>query len=133
MAKRSTPSNQDPAIAAIFRQMSARDQAMWAQVLERDSQHQERMMEIFSRMLDNSSVDRVLAKGFNKVSEQLHTQLGPLRDLTPSRAPLDEGQRATLASIRLALARQDFSFSLDELPSGIVSIGNGKDDRSFAS
>jgi hypothetical protein len=133
MAKRSTPSKLDPATAEFYKQLMSRDQAMWARLTERDSRQQVGLMELFSRMLENTSVDLVMATGFNKVSEQLHTQLSPLRDMTPRRAPLDEGQRVLLGSIRLALARQDFAFSIDELPSGIVTIDNGKDDRSFAS
>jgi len=133
MAKRSTPSKLDPATAEFYRQLISRDHEMWARMTERDNRQQVGLMKLFSQMLENSSVDRVMSKGFAEVSEQLHTQLSPLRDMTPRRAPLDAGQRALLGSIRLALARQDFDFSIDELPSGIVTIDNGKDDRSFAS
>jgi len=136
MARSPTPGShdevQDVAITQLYRQMIERDQAMWKQLNERDRMLQDGMMELFSRMLDNSSVDRVMVAGFTEIAEQLREQLSPLRDLSPPREPLSEEQDALLISLRRALTRPDFSLSPGDISVGAVTPGIGL-EGSFAS
>ncbi|MDQ0564390.1 hypothetical protein QO004_006208 [Rhizobium mesoamericanum] len=122
----------DPAIAELYRLMVARDQLMWEQLTQRDSTLQDRMMDLFSRLLEASSVDRVLVSGFTEISEQLHEQLQPLRELAPSRTPLSDADDKALASLRRALARPDFSISQEDRPSAVVPV-EWNDSRSLLS
>jgi len=130
MTKNSRPT--DPALAELYDQMISRDHEMWQRLTERDSKLQDGMMQLFSRMLDNTSLDRVMATGFDNVSEQLKEQLSPLRDLTPRRAPLDKEQKAQLKGLRLALTRPNYSFSREDSVSRIVPT-DGNKAGSFAS
>ncbi len=110
----------DPAIAELYRLMVSRDQMMWEELTKRDSALQDRMMELFSRLLEASSVDHVMVSGFTVIAEQLHEQLQPLRELAPSRTPLSDADDKVLASLRRALARPDFSISPGERPGAVV-------------
>jgi hypothetical protein len=130
MTKNSRPT--DPALAELYDQMISRDHEMWQRLTERDSKLQDGMMELFSRMLDNSSLDRVMVNGFTAVSDQLKEQLAPLRDLTPNRAPLDDDQKALLKSLRLALTRPNYSLSPGDVPGRLVTTDSGN-KGSFAS
>lgn len=96
-------------IAELYRLMVARDQAMWDQLTNRDSLLQDRMLELFSRLLDANSIDRVLVTGFTEISEQLKEQMQPLRDLSRPHAVLNPMDDAALASLRRALSRPDFN------------------------
>ena len=124
-----TPQN----LAELYEQMVSRDQAMWTQLTERDRRLQDGMMELFSRMLENNSVDRVMVAGFTAVSEQLKEQLSPLRDLTPQRARLDAEQKAVLGSLRRALARPDYDLSASEATAGKIVTASGIDSGGFGS
>ena len=130
MTKNSRPT--DPALAELYDQMISRDHEMWQRLTERDSKLQDGMMELFSRMLDNTSLDRVMATGFDNVSEQLKEQLSPLRDLTPRRAALDKEQKVLLKGLRLALTRPNYSFSREDAVSRVVPT-DGNKAGSFAS
>jgi hypothetical protein len=130
---RKNPDERPQDIAELYEQMVSRDQAMWNQLTERDRRLQDGMMELFSRILENTSVDRVMAQGFSAVSEQLKEQLSPLRDLTPRRAPLDAEQKALLGSIRRALARPDFDFSSNDAAAGRIITASGNESGGFGS
>jgi hypothetical protein len=124
---------QDPALAELYDQMISRDQEMWQRLTERDSKLQDRMMDLFARILENSSVDRVMAAGFDSVTEQLKAQLGPLRELTPQRAQLRPEQKELLGSMRLALARPVYAVAREDIPSRLFITDSGNKDGRTAS
>jgi len=111
---------QDVAIAQLYRQFEARDRAMWERFTERDGKLQDRMLELFAKILDTNAMDRVMAVGFNEIADQLHAQLEPLRELAPQRAQLDESEDAVLASLRRALTRPDYSILTEDRPGQVV-------------
>jgi hypothetical protein len=158
MTKTPDQGPQDARLAELYDRMASRDQAMWERLAERDSKLQDRMIDLCSRMLENSSVDRVVHDGFDKVSNQLKEQLSPLRDLTPSmvngftgvsnrledqlrplrdlaayHAPLDDDQKILLKSLRLALARPNYSLSPGDVPGRLLTTDSGNKAGSFAS
>lgn len=124
----------NPAVAELYRVMVARDQAMWDQLTQRDSALQDRMLDLFSRLLEANSIDRVLVKGFDEIAGQLQEQLEPLRDLAPSRTQLEPADDAALASLRRALVRPDFSRPSEGGAGAVVTANVSQiDSRSFAS
>jgi len=133
MKKNDDASPQETVIAELLERMSERDRAMWAQLSERDSKLQDRMMELFARILENSSVDRVMAAGFDSVAEQLKAQLSPLRELTPQRAQLKPEQKELLGNIRLALARPVYALAREDSPSRLFITDSSNNDGRTAS
>jgi hypothetical protein len=124
---------QDPALAELYDQMISRDQEMWQRLTERDVKLQDRMMDLFARILENSSVDRVMAAGFDSVTEQLKTQLSPLRELTPQRAQLKPEQKDLLGNMRLALARPVYAIAREDIPNRLFITDSGNKDGRTAS
>lgn len=102
------PSGVDAAIAELWTQMVTRDQMMWEQLTQRDTELQGRMIELFSRLLETNNMDRVLVHGFSELADQLKEQMAPLRELAPQRTLLPEEADRRLASLNRALARQNF-------------------------
>jgi hypothetical protein len=133
MKRPTDPNPQETTLAEIYDRMMARDEQMWTHINRRDSKLQDRMMELFSRILDNSSVDRVMVAGFTTVSDQLKEQLSPLRDLTPHRAPLDTDQKVLLHSLRIALDRPDYALAREDIPGRLIIIDNSGNDGRTAS
>lgn len=98
----------EAAIAELWRQMVSRDELMWQQLTQRDTELQGRMIDLFSRLLEANSVDRVLANGLGELSDQLREQMAPLRELARPRADLSEFDDRRLASLNRALSRPNY-------------------------
>jgi hypothetical protein len=102
------PRSTDAAIAELWRQMVSRDELMWQQLTQRDTELQGRMIDLFSRLLEANSVDRVLANGLGELSDQLKEQMAPLRELTRARIDLSDFDDRRLASLNRALSRPNY-------------------------
>jgi transposase len=118
-------------LMAMFKEVLARDEAMWTKLSSRDVKLQEQMIGIFARLADASSVDQVLVNGFDAVAEQIKAQVAPLRSLGRSYEPLKPEADKLLATLQRALRRPDFS--LDPAEGGIRTLPDPRtlSDRSI--
>jgi hypothetical protein len=127
-----SPNGTEAAIAELWRQMVTRDELMWQQLTQRDTELQGRMIDLFSRLLEANSVDRVLANGLGELSDQLREQMAPLRELTRPRADLSDFDDRRLASLNRALSRPNYGGPPEsEAPFWIETGASQMERRSF--
>lgn len=123
------PKATEAAVAELWRQMVSRDELMWQQLTQRDTELQGRMIDLFSRLLEANSVDRVLANGLGELSDQLKEQLAPLRELAHARANLSDHDDRRLASLNRALSRPNYGGPPASEAPFWIETGKGPSDR----
>ncbi len=127
------PKIDDTYLNEVLHHMDVRTQLILEQCAQRDAVLQEKFIDLFSRLLDASSLDRVLVAGFSEVSDQLGAQLAPLRELARQYTPLSDEDDARLASLRRALERPNFSGPAPEDTVPMIGRGVSRiNTRSFA-
>jgi hypothetical protein len=89
--------------------MMERDNQMWEKLNSRDERVLGEVLKLFSQVVEATSIDHVVAHGFDEASKQIGQYVAPLRSLGREYSEPGEGVNETLEILHRALKREDFT------------------------